>query len=179
MNIRFTAKQLEITPDIRSYCEKRLKTMARLLRPPVEVDIVLSMQKYRYKAEANLKAKGLVAVAEEVSPDLMTTLGQMLDSLEKRVKREREKVRQKKRRLSRETRLTALAEMAEREAGEKGKKIIRTDDYSLKPMSVDEALLQLELKRKEVFVFRREGDEKFAVVFKRRDGNYGLIEPEE
>lgn len=179
MNIRYTAKQLEITPEIRSYCEKRLKTIAKLLRPPVEVDIVLSMEKYRYKAEINLKAKGLVAVAEEVSPDLMTTLGQALDSLQNRVKREREKVRQKKRRLSRETRRTVLTAMAEQAAGEKEKRVIRMNDYSLKPMSVDEALLQLELKRKEVFVFRRQGDERLAVVFKRRDGNYGLIEPEE
>jgi len=52
------------------------------------------------------------------------------------------------------------------------------NDYSLKPMSLEEALMQLDLKRKEVFVFRRQESEKLAVVFRRRDGHYGLIEPE-
>jgi putative sigma-54 modulation protein len=178
MNLRFTTKQMELTPDIRTYCEKRLKSIQKLLRPPVEVDLVLSHEKYRYKIEANLKAKGLVAVAEDESPDLMVTLGKVFDSLEKKVKKEREKTREKKRRLAREQRQKSLR--LEVETGTQGeeKRIIRMNDYSLKPMTVEEAIMQLDLKRKDVFVFRREDNEKLAVIFKRRDGHYGLIEPE-
>jgi len=176
MNLRFTTKQMELTPDIRTYCEKRLKSIHKLLRPPVEVDLVLSHEKYRYKIEANLEAKGLVAVAEDESPDLMVTLGKVFDSLEKKVKKEREKTREKKRRLAREQRQKSLRLEAETEGEEK--KVIRMNDYSLKPMTIEEAIMQLDLKRKDVFVFRREDNEKLAVIFKRRDGHYGLIEPE-
>jgi len=178
MNIHLTAKQLEITPDVRAYCEKKLRTIGKLLGPPVEVDVVLAVERYRYKAEVNLKAKGISAVAQEESPDLMLTLGQVFDSLEKRVKREREKWREKKRRLARDRRLPVLETSPETEAGEQEKRIIRMNDYFLKPMSLEEALMQLDLKRKEVFVFRRQESEKLAVVFRRRDGHYGLIEPE-
>jgi len=177
MNLRFTTKQMELTPDIRSYCERRLKSIQKLLRPPVEVDLVLSHEKYRYKIEANLKAKGLVAVAENESPDLMVTLGKVFDSLEKKVKKEKEKTREKKRRLAREQRQKSLR--LEAEAGsQEEKRVIRMDDYSLKPMTVEEAIMQLDLERKDVFVFRREDNEKLAVIFRRRDGHYGLIEPE-
>lgn len=178
MNIRFTTKQVEITPDVRAYCEKRLKSINKLLRPPAEVDIVLSHEKYRYKIEINLKAKGMLAVAEDESPDLMVTLGKAFDSLEKRIKREREKIREKKRRGAREQRQKSLAVETQFTAAEEEKRVIRMNDYSLKPMTVEEAIMQLDLKRRDVFVFRREDNEKLAVIFKRRDGHYGLIEPE-
>ncbi len=178
MNIRFTTKQVEITPNIRSYCEKRLKSINKLLRPPAEVDIVLSHEKYRYKIEINLKAKGIGVVAEDESPDLMVTLGKVFDSLEKRIKKEREKVREKKRRVAREQRQLSLTGETQLGSSPEEKRIIRMNDYSLKPMTVEEAIMQLDLKRRDVFVFRREDNEKFAVIFKRRDGHYGLIEPE-
>ncbi len=178
MNLRFTAKQIEITPDIRAYGEKRLKTISKLLRPPVEVDIILTTEKYRHKVEINAKTKGNVLVVSEESPDLMTALGLAFDSLEKRAKREKEKLREKKRRITRERRAELLAAAEKSSELAEEKRAIRMNDYSLKPMTLEEAILQLELNRKEVFVFRREDNERLAVVFRRRDGNYGLIEPE-
>lgn len=177
MNIRFITKQVEINPDVRTYCEKRLRSINKLLRPPAEVDIVFSHEKYRYKIEINLKAKGIVVVTEDESPDLMVSLGKVFDSLEKRIKREKEKIREKKRRVAREKRQKSLSSETQFGAEEE-KRVIRMNDYSLKPMTVEEAIIQLDLKRRDVFVFRRENNEKFAVIFKRRDGHYGLIEPE-
>lgn len=178
MNVRFTTRQMELTPEVKNYCEKRLKSLHKLLRPPVEVDIVLSHEKYRYKIEANLKAKGITAVAEEESPDLMASLGKAFDSLEKRIKKEREKTREKKRRATREKKQRTLTAALESEAAAEEKRVIRMNDYSLKPMTVEEAIMQLDLKKRDVFVFRREDNEKLAVIFRRRDGHYGLIEPE-
>ncbi|MCX7973976.1 MAG: ribosome-associated translation inhibitor RaiA [Candidatus Aminicenantes bacterium] len=178
MNIRFTTRQMELTPEIKSYCEKRLKSFSKLLRPPVEVDLILSHEKYRYKIEANLKAKGIAAIAEEESANLMASLGKVFDSLEKRIKKEREKTRERKRRITREKKQKTLVAALEPETEVEEKRVIRMSDYSLKPMTVEEAIIQLDLKKRDVFVFRREENEKLAVIFRRRDGHYGLIEPE-
>ena len=64
------------------------------------------------------------------------------------------------------------------EIEEQRKKVIRSEDYSPKPMSLEEAMIQLDLNKKEVFVFRRMDSEKWAVLYRRKDGHYGLVEPE-
>ncbi|MBU4204408.1 MAG: sigma 54 modulation/S30EA ribosomal C-terminal domain-containing protein, partial [Acidobacteria bacterium] len=87
-------------------------------------------------------------------------------------KRKKEKNSKKRKESERESGLVPPAEEETR------KKVIRSQDYSLKPMSVEEALIQLDSGKKEVFVFRHIGSEKWAVVYKRRDGHFGFIEPE-
>jgi putative sigma-54 modulation protein len=104
----------------------------------------------------------------------MNSLNLAFENLEKKVKKEREKWREKKRRKGRERKQFPAA--VEMEAGTK--RIVRSEDYSLKPMEVEEALLQFDLEKKDVFLFRRSGSEKWAVIYRRKDGNYGLIEPE-
>ena len=120
------------------------------------------------------KGGGLVVVEE--SHDMMNSLNLAFDALEKKLKKEREKFREKKRRGGRERKefgLPAASEPAEAE-----KRVIRSRYTAAKPMTLEEAALELELKKKEVFVFRMEGTEKWAVLFRRKDGHYGLVEPE-
>ncbi|MFQ6109697.1 MAG: sigma 54 modulation/S30EA ribosomal C-terminal domain-containing protein, partial [Candidatus Aminicenantales bacterium] len=96
------------------------------------------------------------------------------DHLERRIKKEREKLRERKRRRVREKEIFPSSE-----ASEARKRIVRSEDYSPKPLSLEEALLQFDLdKKKEVFVFRKLDSEKWAVLYRRKDGHYGLIEPE-
>ncbi len=64
------------------------------------------------------------------------------------------------------------------EAPETEKRVVRANHFSLKPMSLDEAIVQLDVKAKEVFLFRREGSQEWAAVYRRKDGHYGLVEPE-
>lgn len=174
MNVHYTARQTTITPDIRQYCEKRLKSLAKILGSVIEVDLIFSVEKYRHKVEINAKAKGSSLVVTEETHDMFNSLNLAFDSLEKKLKKEREKFREKKRRKNREKK--AFSSFLER--GEEEKKIIRSTDYSLKPMPLEDALVKFDFDKKEIFVFRKLGSEKWAVLYRRKDGNYGLIEPE-
>lgn len=174
MNIHLTGRQMELTPDVRDYCEKRIKSLGKLLESVVELDLVLSVEKYRHKVEINVKAKGAGLVVAEEAQDMRSALTLAFESLGKKLKKEREKLREKKRRISRERKTLAVPA----ETPESERRIIRSKDFSLKPMEVDEAVLHLDLHKKDIFVFRKIGSEKPAVIYRRKDGNYGLIEPE-
>lgn len=174
MNVNFTARQTVLTPDIKQYCQKRLKSLEKLMRTVIEVDIILTTEKNRNKAEIHVKAKGASLVVIEETQEMFESLKLAFDYLAKKVKKEREKFREKKRRKGRERKdfETAL------EGAESEKRIIRSHDYSPKPMPIEEAVLEFDLTKKDIFVFRKEGSEKWAVLFRRKDGHYGLIEPE-
>lgn len=174
MNVHFTARRTDLTPEVRQYCETRLKALEKLLGSVLEVDIILSVAKTRHRAELHVKDKGAGFVIVEETPDMKNSLNLAFDGLETKIRKEREKFRERKRRKGRERKGLVLAAEAE----EPERRILRSPHYSLKPMSVEEAALQLDLKNREVFVFRREGSEKWAVLFRRKDGHIGLIEPE-
>lgn len=174
MSINFTARNTNVTPEIKEYCAKRLRSLERVVGQKMSADIILSVEKYRHKAEINVKIKRAHLNAMEETSEMMSSLGLAFDNIEKRVKKEREKLRERKRRKVREAEVPVLPVEEQRPQ----KRVIRSQDYSLKPMSLDEAFLQFELGKKEVFVFRKLGSEKWAVIFRRKDGNYGLVEPE-
>jgi putative sigma-54 modulation protein len=174
MIVHFTARHMEFTPEVKAYCEKRLKDLERLMGSVIEVDLILSVQKYRYKVEIHIKAKGAGLVVVEETHDLMNSLNLAFENLEKKVKKEREKWREKKRRKGRERKQLTYP----REKEEETRRIVQSEDYSLKPMRLEEALLQFDLEKKDVFLFRKSGSENWAVIFRRKDGHYGLIDPD-
>lgn len=174
MNVHYTARQAALTPEIRAYCEKRLGRLRTLVDDVLDVNVVLVAQKNRSKAEINVRARGGGLVVVEETLDMMDSLNRAFDTLEKRVRKERAKWREKKRRGGRERKALAPAV----EAAEPEKRVVRAGHFSLKPMSVDEAIVQLDIKNKEVFLFRREGAQGWAVLYRRKDGHYGLVEPD-
>jgi len=176
MNVHYTVRQASLTPEVKDYCDRRLAALNRLLGFVTDVDVILSHEKNRYKAEIHVRAKGAGLVVVEEHPDLTSSLNIVFDSLEKKIKKEREKFREKKRRGGRERKSLALPEAPE--PGEVRKKIVRTDHFSAKPMTVEEAALELELKKREAFVFRLAGPETWATIYRRKDGHLGLIRPE-
>jgi len=174
MIVHFTARQMDLAPEVKAYCEKRLKALEKLMGSVIEVDLILSVEKYRHKAEIHVKAKGAGLVVVEETHDLMNSLNLAFENLEKKVKKEREKWREKKRRKGRERKQFAFPPEREVETP----RVVRSNDYSLKPMLLEEALLQFDVEKKEVFLFRKSGSEKWAVIFRRKDGHYGLIDPD-
>ena len=173
MKINFTSRHTEITPDMKEYCDRRLQSLEKILGYPIEADLILSVEKYRQKVEINIKTKGTTFNTVEETQDMISSLGVAFDQIERRVKKERDKLREKKRRKTRRGEMeTSPVEEEPR------KRIIRSRDYSPKPMTLDEALIQFDSSKKEVFVFRRFESEKWAVLFRRKDGHIGLIDPD-
>lgn len=174
MNVHYTARKAALTPEIQAYCEKRLSRLRSLVDDVLDVNVILNVQKNRSKAEINVRARGGGLVVAEETLDMMDSLNRAFDNLETKVRKERAKWREKRRRGGRERKaLTPVLEAPEPE-----KRVIRANHYSLKPMSLDEALIQIDIKNKEVFLFRHEGEQAWAVLYRRKDGHYGLVEPE-
>lgn len=174
MNINFTARHTSITPEIKKYCERRLQSLEKVLGQKVSANLILSIEKYRHKVEINMRIKRALLNAVEETNDMMSSLGLAFDNIEKRVKKERDKLRERKRRKVREKEILPLPPETE----EPMRRIIKSHDFSLKPMSLEEAFIQFDLDNKDVFVFKKSGAEKWAVIYRRKDGNYGLVEPE-
>ena len=174
MNVHYTARQAALTPEIRAYCEKRLGRLKDLVDDVLDINVILTIQKGRSKAEIHVQAKGRGIVVVEETLDMMDSLNRAFDTLETRVRKERAKWREKKRRGGRERKILAPAV----EPTEPEKRVVRANYFSLKPMSLEEALVQLDVRAKEVFLFRREGSQEWAAVYRRKDGHYGLVEPE-
>lgn len=174
MNVHYTARKAALTPEIRAYCEKRLGRLKALVDDVLDINVVLIVQKNRNKAEINVRAKGGGFVVAEETLDMMDSLNGAFDTLERRIRKERAKWRDKKRRGGRERK--SLAPVVE--APEPERRVIRSSYFSLKPMTLEGAIVQLDIKNKDVFLFRRAGSEDWAVVYRRKDGHYGLVEPD-
>jgi len=174
MNVNFTARHTELTEDIKDYCLKRLKRIEKILEGIQKIDIILSEEKNRKTVDLQIKQRGEDFVISEETNDMFNSLNQAFDSLEKKIIKQRRKMIQRRRRSSNQ----ALP-ISGFEAEESVPRLARVAYYSDKPISVEEALLRLEEGKKEVFMFRKEREEGWAVVFRRKDGKIGLVDPEE
>jgi putative sigma-54 modulation protein len=178
MRLQVKGKNLEVPPAIREYAEAKLAKLERHLHETAQVELELSMERNpsianNAVAEATVWTKGPVVRARESSSDLKASIDQLVGKLERQVKRAREKRR------SRFTRLrgAAPAEPAS-ETTDEQPQIVRTKQFALKPMTPEEAVLQLDLIGHDFFVFRNADSLEVNVIYRRRDGNYGLIEPQ-
>ena len=179
MRLQVKGKNLEVPPAIREYAESKLAKLDRHLHENAQVEVELSTERNpsiaeAHVAEATVWTKGPVVRARESSSDMKASIDMLVGKLERQVKRAREKRRRNPIRLRRST--PADAQLSE-PAGEE-QRIVRVKQFALKPMSPEEALLQLELLGHDFFVFQNADSSEVNVLYRRRDGNYGLIEPQ-
>lgn len=173
MTITYTARNTELTQDVEKYCEKRMTSLEKLLGYPLEAHLIFSVEKYRNKVEINVKTKGATLNAVSETQDVSSSLGDVFDNIERRAKKEKDKLRERKRRKIKEA-VPAAPPEGEIESQ---KRIIRSSKYAMKPLSVEEAAILFDSSGDEVLVFRKSDTEKWAVLYRRKDGNLGFIEP--
>jgi len=175
MNVHYTARHTLLTPELRAYADKRLAGLGRLLDASAEVDVILAAEKSRQKVDLQVRGRRDRILVTEDGHDPAEVLNAAFDVLEKKLRKEHEKFREKKRRGGRETQEAMPAS----ERGELPPRVVRADYYAPKPLSIGDALVEFTLRKKEVLMFRPEGDEdRWAVLFRRKDGSYGLVRPE-
>ena len=177
MQLRVKGRGVEVTDAIRSYAEKRLGKLERQLPDP-RIELELSAEhnpsiKAQHVAEATVWTKGPVLRARESSSDMRASIDQLVDKLERQVTRYREKRRPRRPGRRAKVRDEGIP-MSEGDEP----RIVKTKQFAVKPMSAEEAVLQLELVGHDFFVFRNAESSEISVVYRRRDGGYGLIEPE-
>jgi ribosome hibernation promoting factor len=178
MRLQVKGKNLEVPPAIRDYAEAKLAKLDRHLHETAQVELELSMERNpsianNAVAEATVWTKGPIVRARESSSDMKASIDLLVGKLERQVKRAREKRRRRFTRLRESAAVASFSATASEEP-----QLVRTKQFALKPMSAEEAVLQLELVGHDFFVFKNADSGEVNVVYRRRAGNYGLIEPQ-
>ncbi len=178
MKIIFKGKNIEVTEALRNYVEKRLSKIERYLDHILEVIVTLSVEKSRQIVEVTLQTNGALIRAEEETNDMYTSIDKVTDKLVKQIKKYKEKYFQKP--YPKVGGVESINEGVSLEGSESTlePKIIRTKKFAIKPMSVEEAAMQMDLLGHSFFVFANDETDKVNVLYKRKDGNFGLIEPD-
>jgi putative sigma-54 modulation protein len=178
MKIIFKGKHIEVTDAMRNYIEKRLNKIERHFDHILEVIVTLSVEKNRQIVEATLQARRALIRAEEETDDMYTSIDKVADKLERQIQKYKEKYFQKPHPSSERKGLVNEGVNVEDSESDKIAKIVRTKRFAIKPMSVEEAAMQMNLLGHNFFVFANDNTNKVNVLYKRKDGNFGLIEPE-
>ena len=173
MIVNFTARRTELTEDIRDYCEKRLKRMGKILDEVQQIEVILTEEKSRKRADLLVKRRGEDFALSEETTDMFNSLNKVFDSLERKIVKERRKLIQKRRRAAARQPAVVSIAGAEVEPG-----LARFPYYSDQPLTLEEAIIRLEDGQKEAFLFRKKGSDGWAVVFRRQNGSIGLVDPE-
>jgi putative sigma-54 modulation protein len=180
MQFQVKGRNVEISDALRSYAEKKLGKLERQLTDPrVELELAVVNNPSiaeNHVAEATIWTKGPVLRARESSSDLRASIDQLVDKLERQASRYRTRHRSRRRRAARAESAAAGADRVALD--EPGSQIVKTKQFAVNPMSAEEAALQLELIGHDFFVFRNAGSGEINVVYRRRAGDFGLIEPQ-
>ncbi len=181
MNVHITGRQMDVTVPIKSYAESKLKKLSRFIDGITAIHVILSVEKYRQIAEVNVHSRGnthLTAVEE--SNDLYVSIAQAVDKIESQAKKHQAKRIGKRRRAGRKEASGTFRVLARDEdsVAEAGARIVESRRFVIKPLSVEEAVVEIEEEGAEFLVFRNASSDRINVIYKRPDGNYGLIDPE-
>ena len=185
MRFQVRGRNVEVSQDLQEYAEGKLSKLDRHLHDEAtRVELELTAERNpsisdSQIAEATIWTKGLVLRAREASTDMRAAIDLVVDKLERQARRYREKRQRKtiaRQRRSKEQTGMGL-DPAVGQADEAEAVIVKAKQFALKPMSAEEAALQLEAIGHDFFVFRNDDSEEVNVLYRRRDGNYGLIEP--
>jgi len=178
MRLEVKGRNVDVTPDLRDYAERKVGKLAKQLADPTHVEVELAVERNpsiaeSHVAEATIWTKGPVLRAREASSDMKASIDQLVDKLERQVKRYRQKRRHEHDRHdvggSHNAHATVLPE--------EDAVIVKTKQFALNPMTPEEAIVQLELIGHDFFVFRNLDSGEINVLYRRHDGDYGLIEP--
>jgi putative sigma-54 modulation protein len=180
MQISVTFRQIEPAAPLREYAEQRISKVKKYLEEPLEAHIVLSIQKFRHMADVTLITNGYKIKGQESTGDLYSAIDLVVDKIEKQIKKYRERLKEHKPAgktpASPRVAMNVLAR-EEASAASEEPRIIKSETIFAKPMDIEEAMMQLNLMNNDFLVFTNSKTGHINVIYHRKDGNYGLIEP--
>ncbi|MBD7912953.1 MULTISPECIES: ribosome-associated translation inhibitor RaiA [Clostridium] len=176
MKVNVMAKNIQLTSALKESVEKKISKLERYFSPEVEAKVTLSVQKNRQIIEVTIPFNGVILRSEESTDDMYKSIDLVEDKLERQIRKQRTKLSRKN--TGGSLRYPSFNASDIKVEEEEQQKIVKTKSFNVKPMSVDEAILQMELLGHNFFVYQDAETNKVSVTYKRKDGNYGLIEPE-
>jgi putative sigma-54 modulation protein len=179
MQITTTFRHMETSEALKSYVEEKLERVQKYIDEPVVAQVFLTVEKIRHMAEMTITAKGITIKASEETNDMYAAVDAVLDKIERQLRRYKEKIKEHKPSNEAEDRRVKKSVVEAESLGQKKEPvIIKSKTFSIKPMSVEEAVMQMDLLHKDFLVFTDASTEDINVIYRRKDGNYGLIEPQ-
>ena len=177
MRLQVKGRNVEVSDSLKSYAQEKLSKLDKHLNDAARLELELAVEKNPSIAESQIAegtiwTKGPVLRARESSPDMRASIDMLVEKLERQARRYRDKRRARPGRPAPEAEATPVV------ADEEGPMIVKTKQFAVKPMTPEEAVLQLELIGHDFFVFQNADTSDVNVVYRRRDGDYGLIEPQ-
>ena len=176
MGISFTFRHMEPSTELKSYVEEKVYKVKKYFDSPVEAHIVLKVEKFRHIADMTLSVDGNKIKAVDESGDMYLSIDQAMDKIEEQLRRMLSRKREYKlENIKGEDFLNGEIE-AQDKLAESEPKIIKTERVDIKPMDINEAAMQMELSKRNFLVFTNSKSNNINVIYKRKDGNLGLIE---
>jgi putative sigma-54 modulation protein len=175
MQTSVTFKNIDSSENLRSYVSDKLDRFDKYLYNPAEASVVLSVEKFRHIAEINIKGDRLNVNGKEETEDMYSAIDMVLDKLEKQIKKNKEKLSDIRSGAKYRGRSSISEESFQAE--DDFEKQVKIHHIETKPMGIDEAVMQMELVDDNFLVFTNARDSQINVLYRRKDGHYGLIQP--
>lgn len=176
MKITFTEKKVALPKKLHDYAEKKVSKLERYFKTDCEANLVFSVEKDRNKVELTIRSGGTILRVAESTSDMFASVDAAVTSMERQLRKHKTRLEKRLRQDAFERAVDEPSTFVPLEEEEEEFRVVRTKRFPLKPMTVDEAILQMELLEHAFFAFKNETSGAFAVVYKRNDGGYGLIE---
>jgi putative sigma-54 modulation protein len=191
LNLEITGRHLKVTPALRAFAGEKLAKIRRLVDGPLEFHVILTVEKHRHAAEIVAHGRNLNLSAREITQDMYTSIGECVEKLESQARKHKEKYATRRRRANSpkaanpDEEATASARKSKARAVDRSHdpdfapRITRSGMRRRKPMSVEEAVLEVMDTDASFVVFRNDRSQKVNVLYRRKDGSFGLIDPED
>ena len=170
MKIIVTGKNINVRDKIQTAIEKKFEKLGNYFADDIKANVVIHPEKAKVKMEATIATKGAIFRAEDVSQDIFDCIDIVADKLSSQMSKYKGKMLRKNK-SNESVRFEMIPETAEPEEG----KVVKTKRFELTPMTVDEAILQMELLQHNFFVFLNVETDSVSVVYKRQDKDYGVL----
>ena len=180
MEINIRGEKLKVTKAIQEYAKEKLNRINKYIGDSdnIRASVLISVKGHNQKVEVTIPLKNVILRAEETRDDLYAAIDVVVDKLERQIRKNKTKIQSKKmkEKMSKDFMLEAIEQIDEHE--ENNNKIVKRKKVEVKPMSEEEAVIQMELLEHQFYIFKDAETNNIAVVYKRKEGDYGIIESE-
>lgn len=177
MKFTFNGRKMEITDSLKAYAEKKLSKLDRLFSSDAEATVVCRTERGRHTAEVTVRSANMLFRAQNTANDMYAAIDEVEDMIERQIRKNKTKLEKRLKTGAFEREIPA--ESVNAAEAEEDYEVVRIKRFAIKPMDVEEAILQMNMLDHQFYAFKNASDEdRFCVVYKRNDGGFGLIESE-
>jgi len=178
VQITLRGKNIDLTDALRDYVEKRLGKFDKYFQQPLVAQVTLSVERDRHIVEITIPINDIVLRGEEATGDMYSSIDLVVEKIERQVHKYKTRINRKLRETGGKGLGELILEAASNNNNEaEDQRVVKTKRFPLKPMIVDEAIMQMNLVGHDFFVFANADTDEINVVYRRKDGDYGLLEP--